>query len=68
MKFIEEMPVNITDYLVFKRDAAIKHIMSLLDMSDISGEHRVKVRKAVLEELNEFYNASLKVLVFIQEE
>ena len=67
MDFIENIDVDITKYLQTKRDDAIKNILNILDVSDIQPAHRKKVRKVVLEEVNEFYDTSIRVLTYTQE-
>lgn len=67
MNFIENIDVDITKYLQTKRDDAIKNILNILDVSDIQSAHRKKVRKVVLEEINEFYDTSIRVLTYTQE-
>lgn len=67
MNFIENIDVDITKYLQTKRDDAIKNILNILDISDIQSSHRKKVRKVVLEEINEFYDTSIRVLTYTQE-
>lgn len=67
MNFIESIDVDITQYLQTKRDDAIKNILNILDISNIQPVHRKKVRKIVLEEINEFYDAAIRVLTYTQE-
>jgi len=66
-KYKEDMVVNITEHLNSERDGAIKKVLDILDMSDISPEHKVKVRRTILEAINNFHLASCRVLTYIQE-
>ena len=68
MNFIEDIQINITSYLQSRRDNAIRSILDILDMSDIDIEHKKKLRKVVLDELNEQYTAACRVLTYIQEQ
>ena len=66
-EFKEEIEINLTEYLQNERDGAIKKILDMLDISSISDFHKRKMRQAILDEINGFYQASCRALTYIQE-
>lgn len=68
MNFIENMEISITEHLQTHRNKSIKKILDMLDMSDINREDKRKVRSVILEEINDFYYETCRVLTWIQEQ
>jgi len=68
MDYKEDFNINITAYLNQNKNTSIKKILDVLDMSDISDEHRKKIRQIILDEINEFHIACCRVLTYLQEE
>lgn len=68
MDYEDNFNMNITVYLNHNKNASIKKILDILDMSDISEEHRKKIRQVILDEINEFHIACCRVLASMQEE
>lgn len=67
MKYEEDLTIPITEYLQEKRNAGIRNILNILDMSHIDAKDKKKVRSAVLDEMNQYYIDVCKVLTCIQE-
>jgi len=67
MSFEDNIVVNLTSYLQNNRDKSIKKILDMLDMSDISPDHKQKIRKTILDEINDFYLVSCRTLTYFQE-
>jgi len=67
MEYKDSFNINITMYLNHNKNASIKKILDILDISDVTNEHRKKIRQIVLDEINEFHIACCRVLTFIQE-
>ena len=67
MAFEDNIVINLTSYLQNNRDRSIKKILDMLDMSDISPEHKQKIRKVILDEINDFYLSACRALTYFQE-
>ena len=67
VKYLNKFDVSITEHLKSNRDKAIKKILDLLDMSALNDFQKKKLRKAILEEINGYYDEVCKVLTYIQE-
>jgi len=67
INYIENIPVSLTKHLQDKKKNVIKRILDLLDSSDINLDDKKRIRKVVLDEVNEFYLDVCRVLTVIQE-
>ena len=54
-QFKNDMVMSITEYVQKNRDSAIKNILTLVDVSDLPHVERKRIRKAVLDEINNLY-------------
>jgi len=68
MNFKEEMPVSITKHLQNERDGALKRVLDLLDIIPMSPQEKRKLRKVILDEINNLYSVTCRVLTYVQEQ
>lgn len=65
--FQEKIEVSITQYLQNERDSSIKKILTICDVIDIPKDQKAKLRKVILDEINDLYLDACRVLTYIQE-
>lgn len=67
MKYKDEIETSISTTLKERRDGAIKNILNIIDISNMSDYHKKQIRKVVMEELNGYYLLVGRILNYIQE-
>lgn len=74
---IENIEINLTSYLQSKKNLSIKKLLDILDMYDVNLLEpkqrdsltllKKKLRKCIIEEINELSDSLLRTIVYIQE-
>lgn len=69
MSYVEEIKEtnSITDSLGLFRNKSIRNILNIVEVSDLPDMSKKKIREIVLDEINGYYNYTIKVLTYIQE-
>lgn len=70
MAYLEDMKeiTSITDSLAIFRNKSIRNILNIVEVSELSDSAKKKIREIVLDEINGYYNYTIKVLTYIQED
>jgi len=69
-KFVEEIifTESVTEYLQLQLNRNIKNVLNILDATVEDAEKKRLIRKAILQNFNEFYVVTCRVMTKIQDE